>query len=319
MVGIYKIENLINGKIYIGQSKNIEERWGQHKRIAEKINYNDRKSYIHQAIKKYGVDNFTFEILEICKIEELDVKEKQWIQFYHSYIYDPQANGYNLTIGGQGQRKVSEEDIQDFIKLWNDGLTIGEIKTITGFCNETIVQHLKQFCNTYTVVESCQRCAIRPVGKNKAINWYNIKGELLGQFCTISAASRKLNIDTTTIERHLNYKTKVCGGYIFLLSTENQLEGLKKHLNMPGNSKQKPIIKLTLDNQLVNCYQTGLDAAQSCNTLNLKLIRKCCQGILSNAYGYKWQFLDETILFLNKNSIFYTTESGYCEEELINV
>ena len=316
MIGIYKIENLINGKVYIGQSKNIEERWLQHKRIAEKINYDNRKSYIHQAIKKYGIENFVFEILEICNINELDEKEKKWIQYYHSYINDFQSNGYNLTTGGQGKQKISDIDIQNFIKLWNEGLTIGEIKVITGFCQETIVQHLKKFCNTYNPIESTQRCYIRPVGMSKSVNQYNIKGELLKQFHSISAASKALNISKTALERHLKYETKICSGYIFILSTENQIEGLKKHLNMPGNTKQKPIMKITLDDQLINCYQTALEAAKSCNINCVKTIRKCCQGKLLEAYNYKWKFLDETILFLNKNSIYYTTNDGYCREEL---
>ena len=64
--GIYKITNLINSKVYIGQSRNIEERWKEH---IEKGNNQNSEEYnypLYQAFRKYGIDNFKFEILEEC-------------------------------------------------------------------------------------------------------------------------------------------------------------------------------------------------------------------------------------------------------------
>jgi group I intron endonuclease len=54
-IGIYKIENILNGKIYIGQSKHIETRWSEHCRES-----NQEKSLISKAIAKYGKENFIF-------------------------------------------------------------------------------------------------------------------------------------------------------------------------------------------------------------------------------------------------------------------
>ena len=87
--GIYKIENLINHKIYIGQSINIEERFKRHKYLKDEL-------AIHRAIQKYGVDNFSFEIIELCELIELDTKEQFWISYYSSLI----PNGYNMVDGG---------------------------------------------------------------------------------------------------------------------------------------------------------------------------------------------------------------------------
>ena len=86
MIGIYKIENLITNKIYIGQSTSIERRWKDHKNTA--FNEND-KSYnypLYKAIRKYGVDNFSFEVLEECEIEELNEKEKFYISKFNSFL-----------------------------------------------------------------------------------------------------------------------------------------------------------------------------------------------------------------------------------------
>lgn len=66
--GIYKIENLINGKVYIGQSIEIEKRWQKH------LNAKD-DFLIHKALRKYGKANFSFSILEECAINELDARE----------------------------------------------------------------------------------------------------------------------------------------------------------------------------------------------------------------------------------------------------
>ena len=98
--GIYKIENLINCKVYIGQSNNIQQRWYEHKNLFKK---KDRKEYnypLYKAMRKYGIKNFSFEILEECEIEKLNMYERRYIFIYNSYTKFNKSNGYNQTIGG---------------------------------------------------------------------------------------------------------------------------------------------------------------------------------------------------------------------------
>lgn len=83
--GIYKIENLINGKLYIGQSVHIELRWQEHCRPST-------KSLIGKAISKYGKENFTFQILEECAESCLNEREAYYIRFYQSLV----PKGYNI-------------------------------------------------------------------------------------------------------------------------------------------------------------------------------------------------------------------------------
>lgn len=88
MIGIYKITKKSDGKCYIGQSNNIKRRFQEHIR---------RKQLpIEQAIQKYGMDAFNYEILEECPIEKLDEREKYWIAYYNSHG----KNGYNCNEGG---------------------------------------------------------------------------------------------------------------------------------------------------------------------------------------------------------------------------
>ena len=98
MIGIYKITNTINHKFYIGQSNNINRRFSEHKNL----NHEKCPSLL-AAYKKYGVENFTFEVLEECKIEELDDREMYYIE-----LLNPQ---YNRTKGGCGVkgRNLSDE------------------------------------------------------------------------------------------------------------------------------------------------------------------------------------------------------------------
>lgn len=111
-VGIYKITNKIDGKSYIGQSRNIEKRWQAHRTKSFQENDHSYNTPFYRAIRKYGIDNFTFEIIEECKISELNEKEKYWIQKYDTFF-----NGYNLTLGGDGGgSSVNKDNIIGIIK-----------------------------------------------------------------------------------------------------------------------------------------------------------------------------------------------------------
>lgn len=102
--GIYQIKNLVNDKVYIGQSINIKGRWSEHK---THLKYNKHHNiHLQKAWNKYGRENFKFSILEECNKEDLDFKEIFWINFYKSNI---SKNGYNLESGGNNNKKISEE------------------------------------------------------------------------------------------------------------------------------------------------------------------------------------------------------------------
>lgn len=103
IIGIYKITNNIDGHCYIGQSINIERRFEEH------VNSNNTNKYLRDEMNKYGVNNFTFDIVETCDKDKLSDREKYWIQYFNSTY----PNGYNLTDGGNGgntfQYRTEEE------------------------------------------------------------------------------------------------------------------------------------------------------------------------------------------------------------------
>lgn len=119
MIGIYKITNLLNGKCYVGQSIDIEKRWAEHKSI-----YNHPRCsnyHIYRAFRKYGIENFSFSVIEECEQALLNEREKFWIQHHNSF-----ECGYNMTIGGDGTEMISRSDIHE---LWDDGLSVSDIAT----------------------------------------------------------------------------------------------------------------------------------------------------------------------------------------------
>lgn len=104
---VYKATNLINNKVYIGQTINtLEYRKDQHFR--DSVSESRRKTnYFHNAIHKYGKENFIFEEIDTAATEaELDEKEIYWIAYYKSNIKE---YGYNLDSGGKSGGSKSEE------------------------------------------------------------------------------------------------------------------------------------------------------------------------------------------------------------------
>lgn len=98
MQGIYKITNLVNNKVYIGKTNNSERRWADHQRLAFTLNHKEYEKALYKAMRKYGLDNFIFEIIEELKDYSIsEEREQYWINYYNSY-----NNGYNETLGGDG-------------------------------------------------------------------------------------------------------------------------------------------------------------------------------------------------------------------------
>lgn len=132
MQGIYKITNLVNNKCYIGKTNNIERRWQDHKRLALTEGHKEYNKVLYQAMRKYGLENFIFEIIE--NLDDYSIsgeREQYWIKYYDSYY-----NGYNESFGGDGgsakghcagesngRAKLTKEDVITIRKLYQEGMS----------------------------------------------------------------------------------------------------------------------------------------------------------------------------------------------------
>lgn len=100
---IYKIQNKINNKIYIGKTiHNIEIRFEEHIKASK----NEKSSSVlYRAIRKYGIQSFDISVVDVTNNKDvLNEKEKYWIKFY-----DSKANGYNMTHGGDGGNLIEHK------------------------------------------------------------------------------------------------------------------------------------------------------------------------------------------------------------------
>ncbi|MDM0746421.1 GIY-YIG nuclease family protein [Clostridium perfringens] len=110
--GIYKITNLANGKMYIGQtSTSFKQRWKEH--LYELKNNKHINVHLQNAYNFYGEEFFKFEAIHIC--DELDDLNK--LEVYYIYKFNTLEDGYNLTAGGDGSFGFDEESRKKALKL----------------------------------------------------------------------------------------------------------------------------------------------------------------------------------------------------------
>ena len=93
--GIYKITNIKTKECYIGQAMHIKDRWAEHAKCGLGID-TPAGNKLYKAIQEFGLWNFSFEVLEVCPQNQLNEKEKYYIDLYSSYDY-----GYNSTRGNK--------------------------------------------------------------------------------------------------------------------------------------------------------------------------------------------------------------------------
>lgn len=211
--GIYKIENLKNGKIYIGQSIEIERRFQKH--LVAKDDF-----YIHKALRKYGKENFTFQIIEECDLKILNEREIYWINFYNSLI----PNGYNMNSGGSNgmgfskRKPVKQYTLTgDYIQTFQSAI---EASDKTGICHSDICaccrkkykkagnfiwRYLDDLSEITPLSSIRTDFTVLQLDKN-----YDI---ILSEFKSISEASKITGVAKATICKVCNGKGKTAGGY----------------------------------------------------------------------------------------------------------
>lgn len=222
--GIYKIENLLNGKSYIGQSIKIEHRLAKHK--CAKDNF-----YIHRAIRKYGINNFSFEILEKCDASLLDEKEKFWINKINTLI----PNGYNMIPGGSNGAGLAKGKIVEQYDL--DGIYITSYSSANQASQMTGISH-GNIC-------SCCRDERKYAG---GFQWrYKDSDKKIKTFKRITKIVKRKNI-IQQIDKETNlvikeYPTLSSAGKENKINIGNISECCKGKRNTAGGYKWKKIIK----------------------------------------------------------------------------
>ena len=124
MTGIYKIENLVNNKVYIGQAVNINNRWKGHLKELKHNNHTNR--HLQNAWNKYGEENFKFDIIEECEEDKLTEREQYWIDYYGGLNSSDNYNKRDASSKGH----LSEESKLKVSRA-NKGKILGPLKEET--------------------------------------------------------------------------------------------------------------------------------------------------------------------------------------------
>lgn len=310
MVGIYKITNIINHKCYIGQSTNIHKRWNAHRSAAQNPKNRDHQnSHLYRAMRKYGIENFLFEVLEECSVSSLNQKEREYIQKYNSCF-----NGYNESLGGDCGSHAPKETVLNIIHdLENTAFTQREIAKKNGV-TEKWVQYIntghawrhdrpypiRQYTPETAKPRTCvdcgspvskggQRCARCEQARRQWMSTQNKPSkeqlyEALMQYHKFSIVSRMYNVSHTQIRRWC------------------------KEFQIPDNANAYSVIKPPKSNRLQNAKRpvsmcditTGkvlqtfdsASAAEKYFGKSTGAIQRAIAGRRPSAYGYKWIYAD---------------------------
>lgn len=170
---LYRITNNINGKVYIGITNNYKKRWSNH---------GLENSVISKAIKKYGKDNFTFEVLfDNVPIENIDQLEIDQIQLHNSLV----PNGYNVAKGGHYYSQDTEKLCKKGADNGNANLTYEEAKYIKDHRNEPMYL-LYELFNEKITYDAFRKVYHNQTYQNiePTVPEYPYNAEFSGQFAT---------------------------------------------------------------------------------------------------------------------------------------
>ena len=246
----------------------------------------------YKAIRKYGIENFSFEVLEECTAEELDEKEKYWIKYYNTYIGWENCQGYNMTIGGSGTRKIDPENI---ILLWKQGYSIDEIINILDSSHTTIIKYLHQNNLAYVKINE-RKTLIAPC---HSVLQYSLSGDFIKCYETISDAVKSLTKDypkayVSNICSACEQKTTTAYNYIWKYADDpTPISQLVEKAKQKIHHRNRAVNQYDLQGNFLKSFSTMQEAQLSIGAKSISSITNACTGRSKTAGGYIWQYKDQ--------------------------
>lgn len=311
---IYIITNLINGKKYVGQSRNQNGgylcRWADHVRCA--FNDSSKKYKINHAIKKYGVESFRIDLMERINcatlsecIERLDKLEVRYIKEFDTY-----NNGYNSTKGGQS----GGFDIDPALKCKSvtqysmDGVPVAEFKSIKEASTVTGINGISVCCKGRVdtaggfiwrhgagLRQLESQCVSKAIESYERIHGtlileFGLDGKLISEHPSIKSASETLGIKANRITDCCKGNKKTVSGRIFLYKRENKTP-LKAYTDRVSAESVRlkgfSVSQYTLSGEFVASFPS-YRAAESSLSITSKNIGLCISGKCKSVNGFIW-------------------------------
>jgi group I intron endonuclease len=267
---IYKITNTVTNKCYIGETarSNPEIRWKQH---IQKINNDSGCPALRDAVKKYGIDKFRFDVILICFDEDRHKYEKEYIAKYNSQV----PNGYNILPGGQygGSRlgmKYSDESkkkISDSRKKFN-----------------------KENPNYYETFRDKHRKAMEAVDLSSSVK----NSEKYKKAVKEGKVGGKAHKDGKQSEET---KKKIRESVLkyYEDNSDSRKINIEKHREVMTKSKGRKITQYTKDNEFIKEYNSISEAGRLSEATKTN-IQRVLSGHSKTAGGYIWKYVDEKSL-----------------------
>jgi group I intron endonuclease len=263
---IYKITNTVTNKCYIGETieSTPEKRWNRHIQMLKR---NAGCPALKEAMKKYGVDKFKFEVIIICFDEDLDAYEREYIQKYNSMV----PNGYNILPGGKcGGGFKGKKHREESIKKMANGLKK---------FREANPDHFETYRKRHKEAMSKIDLSSRLRNSEK---YQKAKEE--GRLGSRSHKDGKQSEET-------KQKISKSVAKYFKENGPNRISNIEKHRNAMAKASGNPVIQYTKDMTFVAQYISIRDAGRLSGVTDSN-IRQVLKGHTKTAGGYIWKYVD---------------------------
>lgn len=280
MAVIYKITNLVNGKIYIGETtRTLAIRWKQHlSRVKE-----NRTEHLYLAMKKYGVDKFTVEEIETCDDDCRFERETFYINKYNSL----EPNGYNYLLYQSGRDNIWLNDI--VFQKWKEGKIIRIISEELHLSQKTVRGILLNIGVDEQDIAQRKSDYIKKISSKEVIQ-YSLQGELINRWKSASEAGRILSLNHASISRCCKGNLLTYKDYIWQYAEDDNIEDIiseiSKHKKTGANKKK--ILQFSLSGDFIQEFESTSAAGRSLNKAHSGIGYAARTGGI--AYGFYWKY-----------------------------
>ena len=288
---IYKITNNINQKVYIGQTRQKpKNRWLSHKSCHKSKPYP-----LYNAMRKYGIENFSFDVIEEnIQLELLTERENHWIKEFNSI---PPGHGYNITKGKNSNKNPVKKKVFQYSL---DGKFLREFESVADAASEYNTRREKiRACFTqraYSVSGFIWKDKLttitdeeKELAKTKIpILQYALDGTFIREHeSTLDACyalDKKKGNGDSAICAVLRGRERSIYGFIWKYKTDNyplKIDGLKPLC--------RKVAQYSKDGKFIKEFKSITEAAKQLGSVGT--IHNCCSGKIKSAYGYIWKFV----------------------------